>query len=75
MEEETRGFEILLLILTNRNNLVKEVAVRVALGESDRVMPESLISKGTKAECSCTYTLDLRKPNFNKHKTMISKVP
>ena len=47
VEKETRGFAILDLILTNRDDLVGEVAVRGTLGES-----ELLISKEMKKECS-----------------------
>ena len=41
----------------------------VILGESDHVLLEFLILKKTKAECSCTYTLD-----FNKLRKMIGKI-
>ena len=50
VEKETRGLAILDLILTNRDDLVKEVAVKGTLGESDHVLLEFLISKETKAK-------------------------
>ena len=57
VEKESRRFAIPDLILTNRDDLVGEVAVRGTLGESDHVL-EFLISKETKAECSHTRLLD-----------------
>ena len=50
VEKETRGSAILDLILTNRDDLVGEVAVRETLSENDHVLLEFLISKETKAK-------------------------
>ena len=75
VEEGTRGSAILDLILTNRDELVDKVAVSGTLGESDHVILEFLILTEAKAECSQTRTLDFRKANFNKLRTMISKIP
>ena len=58
VEKETRGFAILDLILTSRDDLAGEVEVRGTLGESDHVLLELLISKETKAKCSHTLLLD-----------------
>ena len=58
VEKETRGYAILDLILTNRDDLVGEVAARGTLRESDHVLLEFLISKERKAEGSHTLLLD-----------------
>ena len=52
VEKETRGFAILDLILTNKDDLVGKVVVMGTLGESNDVLLEFLISKETKTECS-----------------------
>ena len=63
------------MILTNRDDLVDKVTITGTLGESDHVILEFLILKEAKAECSHTRTLDFSKADFNKLRTMISKVP
>ena len=75
VEKETRWFPICDLILTKKDDLVGEGAVRGTVGESDHVLLEFLISKEMKAECSHTLLLDFKKANFNSHRTRISKVP
>ena len=45
------------------------------LGRSDHVLLKFLISKETKAECSCALLLDFLKVNFKNLRTRISKVP
>ena len=74
VKEGTRGVAILDLILTNRDDLVEGVAVRGTLRGSDRVLLQFWISEETKAECTHTYTLHFRKPNFKKLRTLLGKV-